>query len=90
MAVSSPATEQAPQKAKTVVFPKKWCGGGGRQPKALAQGGLSPKLKEGIGNEGLRKGSRSCYRRGEATMLFIIRLRSHFYRLEGQMGKIKE
>lgn len=47
-------------------------------------------VKEGTGGWKLRKGSDGCCRRGEATVLFIIRLRSHFQRPERQIGNVQE
>lgn len=53
--------------------------GAGGTSKAAAQRGESPSLKKDleIGSCG-EKDSRSCCRRGEATVLFNVRLRSHF------------
>ena len=47
-------------------------------------------VKEGTDDWKLRKGSEGCCRRGEATVLFIIRLRSHFQRTERQIGNVQE
>lgn len=47
-------------------------------------------VKEGTGTWKLRKGSEGCCRREEATVLFIIRLRSHFQRPERQIGNVQE
>ena len=47
-------------------------------------------VKEGTEDWKLRKGSEGCCRRGEATVLFIIRLRSHFQRPERQIGNVQE